>query len=57
MVEIIKQFEISDIETSVLPRTHGSSLFTSRRNSGAGYCNLGSKRDEQMLDNLEGYVI
>ena len=43
-----------DIETSVLPRTHGSSLFTRGETQALVVATLGSKRDEQMLDNIEG---
>jgi polyribonucleotide nucleotidyltransferase len=42
------------IETSVLPRTHGSSLFTRGETQSLVIATLGSKRDEQMLDNIEG---
>ena len=42
------------IETSVLPRTHGSSLFTRGETQALVVATLGSKRDEQMLDNIEG---
>ncbi len=42
------------IETSVLPRTHGSSLFTRGETQSLVVATLGSKRDEQMLDNIEG---
>ena len=44
------------IETSVLPRTHGSSLFTRGETQSLVVATLGSKRDEQMLDNIEGLV-
>ncbi len=43
-----------DIETSVLPRTHGSALFTRGETQALVVTTLGSKRDEQMLDNIEG---
>jgi polyribonucleotide nucleotidyltransferase len=43
-----------EIETSVLPRTHGSSLFTRGETQALVVTTLGSKRDEQMLDNIEG---
>ena len=43
-----------NIETSVLPRTHGSSLFTRGETQALVVATLGSKRDEQMLDNIEG---
>ena len=42
------------IETSILPRTHGSSLFTRGETQSLVVATLGSKRDEQMLDNIEG---
>jgi len=42
------------IETTVLPRTHGSSLFTRGETQSLVVATLGSKRDEQMLDNIEG---
>jgi len=42
------------IETSVLPRTHGSCLFTRGETQALVTATLGSKRDEQMLDNIEG---
>jgi len=44
------------IETSVLPRTHGSSLFTRGETQALVIATLGSKRDEQMLDNIEGFT-
>ena len=43
------------IETSILPRTHGSSLFTRGETQALVVTTLGSKRDEQMLDNIEGF--
>jgi polyribonucleotide nucleotidyltransferase len=43
-----------NIETSVLPRTHGSALFTRGETQALVITTLGSKRDEQMLDNIEG---
>ena len=43
-----------DIDTSVLPRTHGSSLFTRGETQALATITLGGKRDEQMLDNIEG---
>ena len=42
------------IETSLLPRTHGSSLFTRGETQALVTTTLGSKRDEQMMDNIEG---
>ena len=43
-----------DIETSILPRTHGSSLFTRGETQALVVATLGSKRDEQMLDSIDG---
>ena len=43
-----------DIETSLLPRTHGSSLFTRGETQAIVVATLGGKRDEQMMDNIEG---
>jgi len=43
-----------NIETSVLPRTHGSCLFTRGETQALVTTTLGSKRDEQMMDNIEG---
>ena len=42
------------IETSLLPRVHGSSLFTRGETQAIVVATLGGKRDEQMLDNIEG---
>ncbi len=41
-------------ETSVLPRTHGSSLFTRGETQALVTCTLGTKQDVQRLDWLEG---
>ena len=43
-----------DIETSLLPRAHGSSLFTRGETQAIVAATLGGKRDEQMMDNIEG---
>ena len=43
-----------NIETSLLPRVHGSSLFTRGETQAIVVATLGGKRDEQMLDNIEG---
>ena len=43
-----------DIETSLLPRVHGSSLFTRGETQAIVTATLGGKRDEQMMDNIEG---
>ena len=43
-----------DIEASILPRTHGSCLFTRGETQAIVVTTLGNKRDEQMIDDLEG---
>ena len=43
-----------DIKTSLLPRVHGSSLFTRGETQAIVVATLGGKRDEQMMDNIEG---
>ena len=43
-----------DIETSILPRTHGSALFTRGETQSLTVATLGGKREEQMLDNIGG---
>lgn len=42
------------IEVGVLPRAHGSALFTRGQTQSLGVVTLGSKTDEQRLDSLEG---
>ncbi len=42
------------IETSILPRTHGSALFTRGETQALVISTLGTERDAQMLDDLEG---
>jgi len=42
------------IEMRVLPRPHGSALFTRGQTQALGVCTLGSKYDEQRIDALEG---
>jgi len=42
------------IRTSVLPRTHGSALFTRGETQALVVATLGTGDDEQMLDNIEG---
>jgi polyribonucleotide nucleotidyltransferase len=42
------------IETGVLPRTHGSSLFTRGQTQALVVATLGSGKDEQMMEELEG---
>ena len=43
-----------DIETNILPRTHGSALFTRGETQALVTTTLGGKRDEQMIDNVDG---
>ena len=42
------------IETGILPRTHGSALFTRGETQALVISTLGTERDAQMLDDLEG---
>ena len=42
------------IETSILPRTHGSTLFTRGETQALVTCTLGTERDAQIIDALEG---
>ncbi len=41
-------------EVNILPRTHGSSLFTRGQTQSLAVVTLGTKRDEQMVEDLEG---
>ena len=43
-----------NIETSLLPRAHGSATFTRGETQALITATLGGKRDEQMIDNIEG---
>jgi polyribonucleotide nucleotidyltransferase len=43
-----------DVEVGVLPRTHGSSLFTRGKTQALVVATLGSKRDEALMEELEG---
>ena len=42
------------VETQVLPRTHGSALFTRGETQALAIATLGSKKDEQLIDDIEG---
>ena len=42
------------VELSVLPRAHGSAIFTRGQTQSLGTTTLGTKLDEQMIDALEG---
>ncbi len=48
------QFREISCEVAVLPRTHGSGLFTRGQTQSLGVATLGTKADEQMIDALEG---
>ncbi len=50
----LKQIRPIDIMTGVLPRTHGSAVFTRGQTQSLGITTLGSVADAQKLDNLEG---
>ena len=41
-------------EVGVLPRTHGSALFTRGQTQSIGVATLGTKLDERLIDDLEG---
>ncbi len=41
-------------EVGVLPRTHGSALFTRGQTQSLGVATLGTSRDEQLIDAIEG---
>ncbi len=51
-----KPNEIRDIsiEVGILPRTHGSALFTRGQTQALASCTLGTKIDEQLIEELEG---
>ncbi len=49
-----KDFRSVTCEIGVLPRTHGSALFTRGETQSLGVATLGSGRDEQRIDGLEG---
>ena len=42
-----------DCETGVLPRTHGSALFTRGQTQSMGVVTLGTSRDEQRIDSID----
>jgi len=42
-----------DIEVGLLPRTHGSALFTRGNTQALGTVTLGTKQDQQMIDDLD----
>lgn len=44
------------VEVGVLPRTHGSALFTRGQTQSLGVATLGTSKDEQIIDSIEGDV-
>ncbi|HUP19145.1 MAG TPA: polyribonucleotide nucleotidyltransferase, partial [Gemmatimonadota bacterium] len=42
-----------DIEVGILPRTHGSALFTRGSTQSLGVVTLGTRQDQQMIDDLD----
>ena len=49
----LKDIRQLDWEVSVLPRTHGSALFTRGQTQSLGIVTLGTKDDEQLVEGLE----
>ena len=49
----LKDIRQLDAEVSVLPRTHGSALFTRGQTQSLGIVTLGTKDDEQLVEGLE----
>ncbi|MBF0571282.1 MAG: polyribonucleotide nucleotidyltransferase [Candidatus Omnitrophica bacterium] len=49
----LKEIRQLDGEVSVLPRTHGSALFTRGQTQSLGIVTLGTKDDEQLVEGLE----
>jgi len=49
----LKDIRQLDCEIGVLPRTHGSSLFTRGQTQSLGIVTLGTKDDEQLVEGLE----
>jgi polyribonucleotide nucleotidyltransferase len=48
-----KEIRPIEIEVGVLPRTHGSALFTRGSTQSLGTVTLGTKQDQQMIDDLD----
>ena len=42
------------LEIGTLPRTHGSAVFTRGETQAIGVCTLGTERDSQLIDDLDG---
>lgn len=51
-----KDFRTVTCEVGVLPRTHGSALFTRGETQSLSVATLGTSRDEQKIDALEGEI-
>ena len=49
-----EQIRPIECETKVLPRTHGSALFTRGETQALAVTTLGAREDEKMIDNLHG---
>ena len=49
----LKDIRQLDGEVGILPRTHGSSLFTRGQTQSLGIVTLGTKDDEQLVEGLE----
>ncbi|MEW5895094.1 MAG: polyribonucleotide nucleotidyltransferase [Candidatus Omnitrophota bacterium] len=50
----LKEVRAISAEVDLLPRTHGSSLFTRGQTQSLAVITLGSKKDEQLVESLEG---
>ncbi|MCL5794946.1 MAG: polyribonucleotide nucleotidyltransferase, partial [Patescibacteria group bacterium] len=50
----LKEIRPIDIKTSLLPRTHGSALFTRGQTQALSIVTLGGPGEEQMIDTMEG---
>ncbi len=50
----VKDIRAINAEVSILPRTHGSSLFTRGQTQSLGVITLGTRKDEQMVEALDG---
>ncbi|MBF0532982.1 MAG: polyribonucleotide nucleotidyltransferase [Candidatus Omnitrophica bacterium] len=50
----LKEIRPISCEVNLLPRTHGSSLFSRGQTQSLSVVTLGTRRDEQMIESLEG---
>ena len=50
----LKDIREIGVEAGILPRTHGSSLFTRGQTQSLGVVTLGTRKDEQMVEALDG---